>query len=276
MWEYTDKVKEHFMSPRNVGTIDDANGIGDVGSLSCGDALRLFLKIENDIIVDAKFQTFGCASAIASSSALTEMIIGKPVTEAEKITNKDIAAYLGGLPKEKIHCSVMGEEALEAAIKSYRGEPVTAHEEHGEVVCHCFGITKEQIEKAVKEHNIENAEDVSYYIKAGGGCGNCLDRIDEIITDVRQENTKKPLIPIKAMTNLERIRKIEEVISSEIRPKLELEGGGIELIDVQGTRVKVGLFGRCTNCPSSQVTIKETVEKTLREKVDADITVEGE
>ncbi len=184
MWEYTDKVKEHFMNPRNVGELEGANAVGETGSLSCGDALKLFLKVnENDRIVEASFMTFGCASAVASSSALTEIIKGMTLDDAAKITNDDISDYLGGLPKEKMHCSVMGQSALRKAIASYRGIQIL--EKPGEMVCECFDVTDLEIIAAVKANDIGTSDDVTNYLKAGGGCGKCLERIEEIIESVK-------------------------------------------------------------------------------------------
>ena len=142
MWEYTDTVREHFLKPRNAGELADANAIGEVGSLACGDALKLFLKInDKGIIEDASFQTFGCASAIASSSALTEMIKGKTVEEALKLTNSAVVEALEGLPPVKIHCSVLAEEAVKAAVKDYYDKNGIAYDaalfrEHDCAACH--------------------------------------------------------------------------------------------------------------------------------------------
>ena len=274
MWEYTDTVTEHFQNPRNVGEIAGAQGTGDVGSLACGDALKLTLKIENDIIVDAKFKTFGCASAIASSSALTEMIKGMKVEEAEKITNEDIADYLGGLPKEKMHCSVMGREALEAAIADYRGLALPSAE--GEIVCECFGVTDIEIKRAVKESNLRSVEEITNFTKAGGGCGKCEDKLRAILLETVSENLKiVPVVKkIKKMTALQKIKKIEEVLEREIRPGLRKDNGDIELIDVDGDFVTVSLRGTCTSCLKSETTLKEYVEKKLRELVLDSLIVE--
>ena len=116
---YSDKVMDHFMNPRNVGFIENADGIGEIGNAKCGDIMKIYLKIEKDIIVDAKFETFGCGSAIASSSMATEMIMGKPVSEALELTNKAVVEALDGLPAHKVHCSVLAEEAIKNALKDY-------------------------------------------------------------------------------------------------------------------------------------------------------------
>jgi NifU-like protein len=272
MWEYTDKVKEHFLNPKNVGEIENADAIGEVGSLACGDALKLSLKLdENERIIDAKFQTFGCASAIASSSALTEMVIGKTLEEARQITNEHIAEYLGGLPKEKMHCSVMGRDALEKAISCYRGEAEKKIE--GNIICECFGVSDVEIERAVRENRLADIESVTNYIKAGGGCGNCHDAIQGIIDSVL--HNASPVEKKKApLTNIQKIKLIDETIAREIKPGLEKDGGDIELVDVDGSRVLVRLCGACASCKMAQVTLKDFVESKLRELVSPDLIVE--
>ncbi|MGB5686036.1 MAG: Fe-S cluster assembly protein NifU [Candidatus Electrothrix sp.] len=276
MWEYTDKVQQHFMQPQNVGEVENPSGTGNVGSLACGDALKLTIKVdENDIIVDAQFKTFGCASAIASSSVLTELIKGMPVDEAAKITNEDIAEALGGLPKEKMHCSVMGREALEAAIADYRG--VILPMAQGEVICECFGVTDLDVIRAIQESGLRSVEEITNFTKAGGGCGKCEDRLREILQQTVEGLAKKST-PVKEqrMTTLQKIKKIEQVLEREIRPTLKKDGGDIELVDVDGDFVTVSLRGACAGCHSARTTLKEYVEKKLREQVVDSLIVEEE
>lgn len=274
MWEYSEKVKDHFFHPRNVGEIEDADAVGEVGNIACGDALRLYLRLEDGRIADARFKTFGCGSAIASSSALTEMIKGKTLEEAERITNQDIAEYLGGLPEEKMHCSVMGKEALEEAIANYRGYRKKP-EEDGAIVCKCFGVTDKKIERVIKENNLTTVDQVTHYSKAGGGCKSCHPEIQRIINEFWGRAGVTPRAkPVKKMTNIRKMQLIQETIDREIRPILMMDGGDVELVDIEGDTVYVSFRGSCSECMGANVTLKSTVESKLKEFVSEDIMVE--
>lgn len=280
MWEYTDKVMDHFLNPRNVGEVDNPDGVGEVGSLACGDALKLTFKLDKDgRIVDAKFKTFGCASAIASSSVLTELIKGKTLEEAMKVTNRDIAEFLGGLPEQKMHCSVMGQEALEAAIANYRGQAAKPHvHDHAErVVCTCFGVTDKEIERVVRDNGLTTVEQVTNYCKAGGGCGGCKGEIEKIILAVQGDQVKTQMAPQprkgKKLTTIQKIQLIQQTINEQVRPALRAHGGNIELIDVEGDRVLIAFRGMCAQCKISEFTMRDVVEARLREFVSEDLVV---
>jgi NifU-like protein len=274
MWEYTDKVKDYFLNPKNVGEIEKPDATGEVGSILCGDALKLTLKVDKDSgkITDARFQTFGCASAIASSSVLTEMIKGKTLDEAAEISNQDVADFLGGLPKEKMHCSVMAREALEAAVADYRGrkrEP----EKKEKIICQCFEVSEEKIRKVAIENRLTTAEEITNYTKAGGGCGACIPAIEAILKDVWSVKPPEAAPPAgKKMTNLKRIGLIQGVIENEIRPMLQADGGDLDLIDIEGPQVSIALRAMCSGCPMGHVTV-EGIQERLREVVDKDIVV---
>jgi len=275
MWEYTDKVRDLFLHPKNVGEVENPDAVGEVGSIVCGDALRLTLKIDKDTgkIIDAKFQTFGCASAIASSSALTEILKGKTLDEAEKITNQDIAEFLGGLPKEKMHCSVMGQEALEAAIASYKGEQKPAETEE-RIVCKCFDVSEEKIRRVAIENHLATVEEISDFTKAGGGCGTCIPDIEAILKDIwALKEVPKPKEQ-KKLTNLQKIALIQDVLEREIRPKLQADGGDLELLDVEGSKVIIALRAMCVSCPMGGVTV-QSIEQKLKELISEDIVVEA-
>ncbi len=298
MWEYTDKVKDYFFNPKNSGILEDASGVGDVGALSCGDALRLMIKVDEptQTITDAKFQTFGCGSAIASSSALTELIIGKTIDEALELTNQDIADFLGGLPPEKMHCSVMGYEALHAAVANFRGETWVDDHEEGALICKCFGIDEGMIERTIRGNDLTSIEEITNYTKAGGGCSTCAESLEAVLERVNgemvAEGTLAPEMafsltsyvrPVKKgkivnldekktpLTTLQKIRLIEETIEA-IRPSLQRDGGDCELIDVDGNRVMVKLTGACVGCHLSSATI-EGVQAKLVEAVGMPLIV---
>ena len=280
MWNYNKQVMDHFLNPRNVGEVENPDGVGEVGNISCGDALKFTFKLdENGRICEAKFKTFGCASAIASSSALTELVKGMTLEEAAKVTNNDIVKILGDLPEEKMHCSVMGMEALQAAIADYRGETVEecADDHDGVLICKCFGVTDVKIRRVALENDLHKASDITHYCKAGGACGNCLDKIQEILDDLHNEKkAESPKVVENTFDKLpfvQKVMKVQEIIDREIKPLLEQDGGSIELIDVQGNTIVVRLQGRCASCPAAGATLKHTVEDKLREFVSPALEV---
>lgn len=290
MWDYSEKVKEHFYNPKNAGAVAEANAVGDVGSISCGDALRLTLSVdpETEIILSAGFQTFGCGSAIASSSALTEMVKGKTLDEALQISNQDIADFLDGLPPEKMHCSVMGREALQAAVANYRGEEWVDDHEEGALVCKCFAIDDVMIREQIRENNLSSVEDVTNYTKAGGGCSSCHEGIENILAEELQARgdvfvaapakkaaakkqealvtleTPEPEVekPASGMTPFQRIKKIEAVID-QIRPNLQADRGDCELLDVDGKNIYVNLVGACSGCQMAAMTVGGIQQKLI-------------
>lgn len=295
MWDYTDKVKDYFFNPKNAGVLAEANAVGEVGAIACGDALKLMLRVDpdTDVITEAKFQTFGCGSAIASSSALTEIVIGKTVEDAVKLTNQDIAEFLGGLPPEKMHCSVMGYEALQAAIANYRGEEWADDHAEGALVCKCFGVDEHMLDTAIRVNKLTSVEQVTFYTKAGGSCATCLEGIERVLASTNQAmvteglisadsafviGAERPLakakpkpaatkpVPLQvlspapkspaarpALTTVQKIRLIEDAIA-EIRPTIQRDGGDIELVDVDGNTVYVSLSGACSGCSQASST----------------------
>lgn len=279
MWDYSEKMMDHFKNPRNMGDVENADATGMVGNIACGDALKITMRVnrETETIEEIKFKTFGCGSAIASSSALTEMVKGKTLDEALQVTNQQIADYLGGLPQEKMHCSVMGREALENAVRSYRGEkPMEELAREDDIVCRCFMVTRTRLEKLIREEDLRDLDDVVNFTKAGGACGRCRGDIQAILDEVRgQAGPRRPEdVSFEQMNFVQRVQAVGRRIDENIRPSLALHGGDMELVNLDGMKVQVRLRGACAGCAGARQTLKHFVEEQLRKLVHEGLTVE--
>lgn len=182
-WVYTDIVKDHFMNPRNLWKDGDEfvpDGVGEVGSLACGDQMRVGIKVKDDRIEDIRWLTYGCASAIASTSMMSEMALGMTLEEAYRLTPKAIMDKLGGLPEHKFHCSVLGDKALRAAIDNYletHNLPNPYKNRVAQIICECKGVTDQMIENLVREDKVRTFEDLQRLTGAGTGCGKCIEKL---------------------------------------------------------------------------------------------------
>ena len=310
-WEYSEKTKQLFMDAvhgkpgTHMGEIENADGLGEHGSLSCGDAMRFTFRVERDPddplkdqIVEARYLTFGCTSAIAASEALCMLIEAQKRTpiEALKITNEDIVDYLGGLPEQKVHCSVMGAEALEAAVFNWAqkrgvdlealGVDVHADEvDEGRVVCKCFSMTEPYIRRKIQELGLKTISEITNAIKAGGACMACHHKpggLQDILNDI----WGTPATRLKEAAELGGVeavvdgpspyqlgRRVDQVMESEIRPMLRKDGGDAQIVDIKDFAVYVRLAGACAGCAGAMTTLKLLVEKTLKEQIDERIRV---
>jgi len=314
-WNYSEKTTELFMNAvhggpgSHLGEIEDPDGYGEHGSIACGDALRFTFRTERhptdpikDVITEARYLTFGCTSAIAASEALCAIIEEGTYTpiEALKITNNDIIKYLDGLPRQKIHCSVMGAEALEAAVFNWaqkRGIDLAElgvdirHEEQeeGRLVCKCFGLTEPYLLRKIKELELKTIPDITNAVKAGGACMSCHHTpggLQDLITQVwgKQPTTFKelPVLPMARVPSeappsdispYKFAKKVEQVLDEYVRPQLNKDGGDLEIVDIKGTVVYVRLGGACADCIGSGRTLKLMVEQALKDQVDERVRV---
>lgn len=308
-WEYSEKVLQLFKDAvqgadgTHMGEIENPDGFGEHGAIACGDALRFSFRVKQhpsdptrDIITQARYLTFGCTSAIAASEALCCLLERDARTpiEALQISNQDLVDFLGGLPEQKIHCSVMGAEALQAAVIDWaqkRGVnlaqvlPRLAEEqEEGRIVCKCFSVSEPYLRRKIRELQLHSLADISNALKAGGGCGACrhapgglqdllneywgtVTVASETPTEASSTATAEPLSPYQLG------RQIETLIDTQIRPLLQQDGGDIELIDIKDTLVYCRLLGACSDCTGAKQTLKLLVEQRLKDQVDEQLQV---
>ncbi len=314
-WEYSEKTKEIFMDAvhgkpgTHMGEIENPDGIGEHGSIACGDALRFTFRVRRhasdplqDIITEARYLTFGCTSAIASSEVLCTLIEQGDYTPigALKITNRDIVSYLGGLPDQKIHCSVMGAEALEAAVFNWaqkRGVDLAAlgvdmhadEKEEGRLVCQCFGLTEPYIKRKIRELGLKTIAEITGAIKAGGACTSCHHKpggLQDLLNEVwgaqpltlkilpSPPEVREPAAADRPIPSPYQFSKqIEKAMDQYVRPMLTRDGGDVEIVDIKDTVVYCRLLGACAGCGGAGMTMKLMVERTLKDMVDDRIRI---
>ncbi len=315
-WEYSEKTKQLFMDAvhgkpgTHLGEIEDPDGFGEHGSIACGDALRFTFRVRRhptdptkDVITEARYLTFGCTSAIAASEALCTLIErgGFTPIEALKVQNKEIVEFLEGLPQQKIHCSVMGAEALESAVFNWAqkrgvdldklGIRIHADEsKEGRIVCKCFGLSEPYLRRKIEELNLRTIAEVTNATKAGGACASChhapgglQDLLDEvwgkgaktlrIVPSVPKiSEPPKPAEPA-ALSPYRYMKTVEKTVEEVVRPMLAADGGNLEIVDIKDNLVFCRLEGACAGCASAGQTLRLMVEKTLKDLVDERIRV---
>jgi len=310
-WEYSDKVLQLFqdavrgVAGTHMGEIENPDGFGEHGSIVCGDTLRFSFRVKRhptdptrDVITEARYLTFGCTSAIAASEALCSLLEEGGITpiEALHVTNQDLIDYLDGLPDQKIHCSVMGAEALQAAVIDWAGKRgvdladflpqlIKEEQEEGRIVCRCFSVTEPYLRRKIRELGLRTIIEITNALKAGGGCTAChhqpgglQDLLDEIWGKTAPAEVEIPAA-VMAEHEAEHLspyrlgKQIETTIEEVIRPLLRAEGGDIDLVDIQQNRVYCRLTGICAACPGADQTIKLLVERHLKEQVDERLRV---
>ncbi|MCK4304773.1 MAG: iron-sulfur cluster assembly scaffold protein [Candidatus Eisenbacteria sp.] len=314
-WEYSEKTKQLFTDAvqgkpgTHLGEIENPDGLGEHGSITCGDALRFTFRVRRhqtdptqDVITEARYLTFGCTSAIAASEALCLMVEDGDYTPigALKITNADIVDFLDGLPEQKIHCSVMGAEALRAAVFNWAqkrgvdlkklGVDIQPEEQQdGRVVCQCFGLTEPYLRRKIKELNLHTIPQISNAIKAGGACMSChhtpgglQDILDDIWGPEESAAASAPALPDgkgavsesdAQISPYQFSKKVEKVIEEHVRPMLQRDGGDLEIVDIKDTAVYCRLVGACATCAVAGTTMKLLVEQALKDHVDERIRV---
>ena len=311
--EYSNVVVDRMNNPRNKGEITqeeaDKKGakliIADFGAESCGDAVRLYWLVDpkTDKILEAKFKSFGCGTAIASSDVMAELCIGKTVDEAVKITNIDVEKAMRdnpdtpAVPPQKMHCSVMAYDVIKKAASLYKNVDMESFEEEI-IVCECARVSLDTIKEVIKINDLKTIEQITDYTKAGAFCKSCIRPggheekeyyLVDILADVRAEMEKEAMsqvadaqangqeIAFAQMTTLQKLKKIDEVLDESIRAMLVMDGGNLEVIDIKENGgyfdVYIRYLGACSTCASGSTGTLYAIETTLKDRIDENIRV---
>ncbi|MFA6003459.1 MAG: iron-sulfur cluster assembly scaffold protein [Elusimicrobiota bacterium] len=308
LWErYSKKVAARMDNPTNRGELTEADAqklggeliVADHGAESCGDAVRLYWVIDpkTKVIKAAKFKSFGCGTAIASSDMMAELCVGKTVDEAARITNIDVERALRddpetpAVPPQKMHCSVMAYDVIKKAVAQYKGVDMSTLETET-IVCECGRVSLGTIVDAIRLNDLKTVEDITHYTKAGGFCKSCIapgghekreHYLVDILRDTRALMDKERMhermetADFAAMTLVRKLKAVEKVLSEQVNVMLAADGGGVDLVDIKDNAGAIEVYiqyrGACLGCPSAGTNTLSSIETTLRQKLGADIKV---
>jgi NifU-like protein len=307
LWEsYSNKVNDHMLNPRHLGEITEAEAkklggklvVADWGAEVCGDAIRAFWAVsKTGKIIDARFKTFGCGTAIASSDMMCEMIIGKTVDEAMKITNIDVERALrddedkAAIPPQKMHCSVMAYDVIRKAASTYKGVDMESLDEE-EIVCQCARVSLRTIKEVIRINDLKTVEEIAQFTKAGAFCKSCIrpgghearkHYLVDILRDERAEMEREKMREgeapksFSAMSLIQRHKAVEKVLDEKVRHSLLKDGGDVEVVDMKeaggATQVYIRYLGACKGCPSAAIGTLDFIAEILRKELDPSIQV---
>lgn len=313
LWDaYSKKVSDRMDNPTHLGVLtqQDADArnakliIADYGAESCGDAVRLYWLVDNnDVIIDAKFKSFGCGTAIASSDMMVELCLGKRVQDAVKITNLDVEHALRddpdtpAVPGQKMHCSVMAYDVIKKAAGLYLGKDMEDFEDEI-IVCECARVSLSTLKEVIKLNNLQSVEEITQYTKAGAFCKSCIKEgghekrdyyLADILRDARTEMETEKLkanaqkidlgdMPFAQMTMVQKVKAVDKTIDENIRPMLMMDGGDMEILDIKDTEdgyidIYIRYMGACSGCASASTGTLFAIESMLQEKLDSKIRV---
>jgi len=308
--EYSQTVQDRMNNPKNMGEITEEQAeklggkliVADFGAESCGDAVRLYWVVDpkTDKIIDAKFKSFGCGTAIASSDTMVDLCIGKTVDEAVKITNIDVEhamrdnPNIAAVPPQKMHCSVMAYDVIKKAASQYKGVDASSFEDEI-IVCECARVSLGTIKDVIRINDLKTVEEITEYTKAGAFCKSCIkpgghEKRDYYLVDIlaqtRAEIEKEILeksektgeeIPFKEMTIVQKLKVVEDIIDENIRPMLVMDGGNLQILDIKEnedyTDIYIRYMGACSGCASSSTGTLYAIESILKQKLDNNIRV---
>ena len=307
--EYSNKVTELMNNPKNMGEIteEEAEAMGaklivaDFGAESCGDAVRLYWAVDpkTDVILESKFKSFGCGTAIASSDTMAELCKGKTVDEAVKITNIDVEKAMRdepdtpAVPPQKMHCSVMAYDVIKKAAAQYKGVDIDSFEEEI-IVCECARVSLSTLKEVIRLNDLTTVEQITDYTKAGAFCKSCIkpgghEEKDIYLVDLLEEYEKEKIskaadatasgadVPFKEMTIVQKIKAVDKVIDDNIRQMLIMDGGDMEILDIKDNGENIDIYirylGACNGCASASTGTLFAIENTLKEKLDPNIRV---